>query len=155
MTGILVAYLHFLGVAGLFAALAAELLLFRPDLSLGEQRRLALLDLAYGGIAALVLVTGVARMFLTGKGTGFYFGNPVFHLMGGLFLAAALLSLYPTRKFVARWRALRAGRGAPLAAAVAARIRRILWAELALLTLAMLAAVLMARGVGLGWIAVW
>jgi putative membrane protein len=150
VTGILVAYLHFLGVAGLFAALTAELLLFRPDLDLAAQRRLALLDLGYGGVATLVLVTGIARMFLTGKGVGFYFGNPVFHLMGGLFLLAALLSLYPTRKFVARWRALRIGRSEPLSALVAMRIRRILWVELVLLALAMWAAVLMARGVGLG-----
>ncbi len=144
MTGILVAYLHFLGVAGLFAALVAELLLFRRDLALPGQRRLAVLDLAYGGIATLVL--------LTGKGTDFYFGNPVFHLMGALFLMAALLSLYPTRRFVARWWALRAGRSEPLTAAVGARIRRILWIELVLLAAAMLAAVLMARGIGLGYV---
>lgn len=150
MTGILIAYLHFLGVTGLFAALTAELLLFRPDLALAEQRRLAVLDLAYGGIATLVLLTGIWRLFLTGKGTGFYFGNPVFHLMGALFLVAALLSLYPTRRFVARWRALRRGNSEPLAARTAARIRRILWVELVLLAAAMLAAVLMARGVGLG-----
>ena len=148
MTGILVAYLHFLGVAGLFAALAAELLLFRPDLALVDQRRLALIDLAYGGIATLVLVTGIARLFLSGRGLEFYFGNPVFHAMGGVFLLAALLSLYPTRKFIVRWRALRAGRGGVLDAAVGARIRRVLWLELVLLTLALLAAVLMARGIG-------
>lgn len=152
MTGILVAYLHFLGVAGLFAALVAELLLFRRDLALPGQRRLAVLDLAYGGIATLVLLTGIWRLFLAGKGTDFYFGNPVFHLMGALFLMAALLSLYPTRRFVARWWALRAGRSEPLTAAVGARIRRILWIELVLLAAAMLAAVLMARGIGLGYV---
>jgi putative membrane protein len=152
MTGVLLAYLHFVAVAALFALLTAEMLLFRPDLALPEQRRLVFVDIAYGAVAAVVLLTGIARLFATGKGLGFYFGNIVFHGMGAAFLAAALLSLYPTRRFIVRWRGLRAGAVAAFDGLVASRIRRIFAAELALLLLALLAAVLMARGIGLDWL---
>jgi uncharacterized membrane protein len=66
--------------------------------------------------------------------------------MGAAFLAAALLSLYPTRIFLVRRRALRAGRMEPLASATATRLVRIQYAELALLLLALWLAVVMARG---------
>lgn len=150
MSALLVVYLHFLGVAALFALLFAQILLYRPDLSAAEHRRLVILDLAYGVAATLVLGTGVARVFLSGAGSAFYFSNPTFHLMGAAFLAAALLSLYPTRRFIVRARALRAGAAAPLAAPVSARIARIQLAELVLLLVALWLAVLMARGVRVG-----
>lgn len=152
MTGVLFAWLHFAGLGALFATLFGEMLLFRPDLSLPDQRRLVFVDLAYGGAATLVLVTGITRLFTTGKGLDFYFANVVFHAMGAAFLIAALLSLYPTRRFIVRWRALRAGTASPLDAVVAARIRRIFRVELLLLTLALLFAVMMARGIGIGWL---
>jgi putative membrane protein len=147
----LLAYLHFVCVIALFACLFAERLLFRPDLALADQRRLVLVDLAYGAVATLVLVTGVVRVFTSTRGTGFYFGNPVFHGMGALFLAAALLSFYPTRRLVVRWQALRRGDAAPLSAAVSARIVGILHIEMVLLLLALGGAVLMARGIGSDW----
>ena len=146
MSTLLIVYLHYLGVAALFALLFAQTLLFRPDLALAEQRRLVLLDLAYGAAATLVLLTGLARVFLSGAAPGFYFTNPSFHLMGTAFLAAALLSLYPTRQFIRRWRALRTANRAPLTSAVSARIVRIQLTELALLLVALWLAVLMARG---------
>jgi putative membrane protein len=148
MSGVLLAYLHFLGVAALFATLFGEWLLFRPDLAPAEQRRLVFTDLAYGAAATVVLVTGILRLFVTGKGLSFYFGNLAFHAMGACFLLAALLSFYPTRRFLVRWRAQRAGTVAALEPAVATRIRRILHIEMAMLPLALLGAVLMARGIG-------
>lgn len=146
MSTLLVVYLHYLGVVALFALLFAQILLFRPDLALAEQRRLVFLDLAYGAAATLVLLTGLARALLSGAAPGFYFTNPSFHLMGAAFLAAALLSLYPTRRFIVRWRALRGADRAPLSSEVSARIVRIQLAELALLLAALWLAVLMARG---------
>ena len=143
---LLLVYLHYLGVAALFALLFAQILLFRPDLVLAEQRRLVFLDLAYGGAATLVLLTGLARVLLSGAAPGYYFRNPSFHLMGAAFLAAALLSLDPTRRFIVRWRTLRAADRTPLAGPVSARIVRIQLVELALLLVALWLAVLMARG---------
>lgn len=146
MGTLFVIYLHFLGVVALFALLFAQILLFRPDLAPADHRRLTFLDLAYGGVATLVLLTGLLRLYLSGTGTGYYLSNPSFHLMGAAFLAAAVLSFYPTRRFVVRWQAQRAGRDVPIAPDVAARIARIQLIELALLVLALWFAVLMARG---------
>jgi len=150
MSAALLAYLHFLGVAALFTTLAAERLLFRVDLPIAEHRRLVFVDLAYGGAATLVLVTGLARVFTSPKGTAFYFHNPLFHGLGAVFLVAALLSLYPTRRLITRWRALRAGDAASLDARVGGRVIVIFNLELVLLLLALALAVLMARGIGLG-----
>jgi len=142
----LVIYLHFLGVVALFALLFAQILLFRPGLTLPAQHQLVVLDLAYGVAATLVLVTGLVRVFAGGPGPAHYFSMPAFHLMGAAFLAAALLSLYPTRCFLVRRRALRTGRMESLASAVAERVVRIQYTELALLLVALWLAVVMARG---------
>lgn len=150
MSAALLAYLHFVGVVALFALLTGERLLFRRDLPLADHRRLVAVDLAGGAAATLVLVTGLARVFTSVRGTGFYFGNPVFHAMGAAFLLAVLLALYPTRRLIVRARALRAGDDTPLAEPVGARIVTILNVELMLLLLALACAVLMARGIGLG-----
>lgn len=152
MGSIVVVYLHFLGIVALFALLFAQILLFRPDLAPAEHRRLTFLDLAYGGAATLVLATGVARLFLSGSPLDYYLSNPSFHLMGAAFLVAAVLSFYPTRHFVLRGRALRSGQSAPMAAGVAARIVRIQQAELVLLLIALWMAVLMARGLRIGYL---
>jgi len=146
MGTLFVIYLHFLGIVALFALLFAQILLFRPDLAPADHRRLTFLDLAYGGVATLVLLTGLLRLMLSGSGAGYYLSNPSFHLMGAAFLTAAVLSFYPTRRFVVRWQAQRSGREAPIAPDVAARIARIQLIELALLGLALWFAVLMARG---------
>ncbi len=149
MTELFLIYLHYLGVVALFALLFAQILLFRADLSASAHRQLVFLDLAYGVAATLVLVSGLLRVFAYGPGPGHYFQSPAFHLMGAAFLAAALLSFYPTRRFLVRWRAQRAGNVAPLPEAVTVRIVRVQYAEFALLLLALWCAVLMARGPGI------
>lgn len=148
---ILNVYLHFIGVAALFSLLFAEWLLYRPDLVPAEHKRLVMIDLSYGVSATLVLLTGLVRVFASGTGAGFYFRNPAFHLMGAAFLAAAVLSFYPTRNFLRRHKALQAGERAALDAETGNRIQKIIYAEFALLLLALLLAVLMARGIGYGW----
>jgi putative membrane protein len=149
---ILNTYLHFVGVAALFALLFAEWLLYRPNLATAEHRRLVMIDLSYGVAATLVLVTGLVRVFTSGTGPMFYFKNPAFHLLGAAFLVAAVLSFYPTRTLLRRHKALRAGESAAIGAQASARIEKIFYAEFVLLLLAMLLAVLMARGIGYGWI---
>lgn len=152
MTAALLAYFHFLGVVTLFATLFAEILLFRADLALTAQRRLVIVDIAYGVAATLVLATGLLRVYGPGATPAQYFKNPAFHLMGAAFLAAALLSFYPTRRFLVRLRALRGGEATAQDAAIAGRIERILYIELGLLLIALWFAVLMARGIGYEWL---
>ncbi len=93
MAEIVTAWLHFLAMMSLAAALVAEHLLFRPPLSVEAARRLIRIDLLYGLSALVVLVTGILRVLYFGKGAGFYLGNPVFHAKFGVFLAVALVSV--------------------------------------------------------------
>ena len=104
-------------------------------------------DCAGDAAAILALGTGLLRLFFYAKGVGFYLPNPAFIIKMILYVAIALMSIVPTRQFIAWRRALDAGAPPPDVAAVA-RVRRLLHVELALAALMPLAAVLMARGIG-------
>ena len=140
----IVAWLHFLAVFVLVGSLSGELMAFRREMTLAAQRTLRVLDLHYGVAAALVLATGLMRVFWFGKGAAYYAGNPFFWILVGLFAAIGLLSLPPTMLYL-RWR--KSTGPVTVADSDYRRIRRLLWLEAAMLTLAPLAATLMARGV--------
>ena len=139
------AYLHFLSMIALGAALVAEwLLLSAADAA--AARRLAWIDLGYLVAAIAVLGSGIMRVGWYGKGAAFYLHNPVFWIKLALFVAIGLISITPTRYFL-RWR--REGpEGAAPPAAEAAHVRRFVAVELVLAAFLPLAAVLMARGIG-------
>jgi putative membrane protein len=139
----LLAYLHYLAILLTASFLTAELLLCRPGLDLAGARRLARVDIVFFGGALVALATGLLRVFLY-KGWAFYAPNPVFWTKMALYVAIALMSIRPTLAFI-RWSR---GTTAPPVAEVAGA-RRAIHAELALLALMPLAAVLMARGIGL------
>lgn len=139
------AWLHYLAVLMLFAALVAEHLLFRPVIDTVTARRLAVLDMLYGISALAVLITGILRMSHE-KGVAYYMQHGAFHALVGLFVLIGLLSIYPTLVFL-RWRPqLRAGQAPVMAATTVTRITMILRIELALLPIAVLMAVWMTRG---------
>jgi putative membrane protein len=84
-------------------------------------------------------------MFLE-KGTAYYNQHIGFHLLVGIFVIVAVLSIYPTLVFL-RWRAeTRAGRGQRLAAAQFRKIQMIVRVEMTLLLLAPFFATWMAHG---------
>jgi putative membrane protein len=142
---IFVAWLHYAGLMLLIASLLGEHLLLRQVLTLTEAKTLQRLDIIYGGSAAVVLVTGVMRMYLE-KGVGYYLHHGAFHLLLGTFVAVALLSIYPTVVFL-RWRAdTRAGRGQQLVPGQFKKLQMILRAEILLLLLAPFFATWMAHG---------
>jgi len=143
----LLAYLHYLSIILLGAFLTAELVLCRSGLGESEIRRLPRLDIAFFAAALLALATGLVRLLFYAKGVGFYLPNPAFIVKMALYVTVALISIVPTRRFIAWRRALDAGSSPPDAAAIA-RVRRLLHLELALAALMPLAAVLMARGIG-------
>jgi putative membrane protein len=134
------AFLHHLAAFTLVAAIAVELVLIR-DLSERTARRLAITDAVLGMSAGVLLVVGLLRVFYFEKGAAYYFSNWAFLAKLALFLAVALLSIYPTVKFLS-WR-----KKAPEAGSVPA-IRRILHLELLAVVLILLFAALMARGTG-------
>lgn len=94
-----VAYLHYLGIMCLLAALVGEHLLLARSLDVSRARQLARIDRVYWLSAVIVVITGLLRMTLFGKGMAFYTGNPLFHLKMTLFGVVLLLAIYPARQF--------------------------------------------------------
>jgi len=143
------AYLHFAAILAVAGFLVAEAMLLRGDLGARDIAALARADVWYFNLAGLALATGVARVFFGAKGAAFYAGNPVFWVKVALFVAVGLASIKPTISFV-RWRrAARDAAGYSVPTAEVRGARRLVLAELHLLALIPLAAVLMARGIGI------
>ena len=97
------AFLHHVAAFSLVAALAVEFIVIRDELNPRTARRLALADLVLGVSAGVLLVAGLLRVFYFEKGPAFYFSNGAFVAKLVLFFAVALLSIYPTLRFL-RWR---------------------------------------------------
>jgi len=143
----LLAYLHYLTIILIGAFLTAELILCRPGLTAAQVRLLPRLDIVFFVSALGALATGLLRLFFYAKGVGFYLPNPAFIAKMVLFLAVALMSIFPTLRFI-RWRNSLETGSAPPAADEVAKVRRVLHIELGLFALMPLMAVLMARGIG-------
>lgn len=142
---IIVAWMHYVSIMLMVASLLGEHLLLKPEMDVAQARTLQRLDIVYGASATVVLVTGLLRMFLE-KGPAYYNHHIAFHILFGLFVIAALLSIYPTIVFL-RWRAdTKAGRGQQLAAAQFRKIQMIVRVEMTLLLLAPFFATWMAHG---------
>jgi putative membrane protein len=143
-----IAYLHFVSAFLVAAFLVTEFFLCTRDLQPAQVKTLVRVDLYYLVAAASVLVTGALRVFVVGKGAGFYLSNPVFYIKLALFLAVGLVSILPTLQFM-RWNgALGSIHPAAPRAADIGSARRYIALELLLLTFIPLMAVLMARGIG-------
>ncbi len=139
---IVFAFLHHLAAFALVAALAAEMVLLKGDVTAQVARRLARLDALYGASAGILLVVGLLRVFYFEKGAAYYFHSAPFVAKLALFVAVGLLSIYPTLTF-RRW-----SRELPVPQASVAKIRRTLHWQLAGVVLILLCAAMMARGVG-------
>lgn len=149
MTNALVAALHFIGAFGVIATVFAEWLIFNPTPTFADARRLQRCDAWYGLSALIVMVAGGLRVFYFEKGSAFYLGNPVFHLKMALFIAVGLLSIYPTVVFI-RWRKATRGNTAPtMTTEQANRVALFLRLEMLLLVAMVVAASMMAKGIGL------
>lgn len=142
------AYLHFVAIFVLIALLVLEHQLFHLPLNFKRARSLFRVDLAFGIAAGAVLVTGALRAMRYGKGLDYYLNNSFFHLKIGLFVAIALLSIYPTVTFL-KWRpALKAGQVPSITPASARMVKTVIRVELLALLLLPFFATLMARGFG-------
>jgi len=148
MAGAFVSFGHFLAFFALTAALVLQLALLAESMSVGTGRRIQRADRAAGLAAVAVLAFGLLRVFYFEKGAAYYFSNTWFLVKLGLFVAAALISLYPTLKFL-RWNeALGQGNALELGAAEVTRLKRAIHWELVLIVGILLCASLMARGFG-------
>jgi putative membrane protein len=103
----------------------------------------------FGFAALAVLITGLLRVFYGAKGYAFYVHNPVFHVKVGLFILVGLMSIVPTINIL-RWK--KQGKTLPNfvpTPAEIAKTRRWVMIESHLIIFIPLAAVLMARGIGM------
>lgn len=145
----LLAYLHYISIFTLIVFLSAEAVVLRPDMTPEIRKRLGRYDAVFGFAALAVLVTGLLRVFYGAKGYAFYVHNPVFHIKVGLFILVGLLSIKPTITIL-RWN--KQGKTLPdfvPAPSEIAQTRRWVMIESHLIIFIPLAAVLMARGIGM------
>ena len=144
----LIAFGHFLAFFALAAALVLELALITESLSVETAKRIQRADRVIGIAATLVLVFGLLRVFYFDKGSEYYFSNTFFLVKLGLFVIAALISLYPTIQFI-RWNSeLGQGIAPDLTTATVKRLKSVIHWELVLIGGIMLCASLMAKGIG-------
>jgi putative membrane protein len=149
LTDLLLAIAHHLLIFALLGVLVAEMVTIRPGMTAATVRYVGYLDLAYGIVAALILIVGFSRVFFGIKGPGFYLPNPVFWAKIAAFVVVGLLSIPPTLQIV-RWRKAAAGDGdfRPGADEIRAVRRYMHYEGMVFFTIPVFAA-LMARGYGL------
>jgi putative membrane protein len=148
MTGVLtLAWLHYLAMMFLAAALIAEHLMFSPRPDLAIARKIVIVDLIYGVSLLVVLVTGFGRLFHGGKGALFYMQNAAYHTKFTLFVVMAAIWIYPAIKFFGWRRTLRGGGTPSMSDAEARRVFMAIRIQLLILVVIPLLAAMMARGV--------
>jgi putative membrane protein len=149
VTTALIAFLHHVFAFTLTACLVYEFLSYRKNMGIAEIRRIQQVDLVYGISAGLLLVVGVLRVFFFEKGVNFYIHNPFFWVKMAAFLLVGLLSIDPTLRFI-RWnRTLRQNQVPEISEPEYKRTRLLLSLEMIGIVVILLAAPMMARGIGM------
>jgi putative membrane protein len=144
----LMAALHHLAAFTLVAMLAIEVATFKPPFSVLQARRLQRVDFLFGISAVLLLVVGLMRVFWFEKGPAYYWHDLYFSIKFTAFLAAALISIYPTVVMLSWTKALRAGLAPDISEVRRKRVRMCLMLELTAIVVILPCAALMARGYG-------
>jgi len=142
------AFLHHLAAFTVDAALAVEVSLFKPPLTVTQARRLQRTDTIFGVAAAVVLIVGLLRVTYFEKGPHYYWHDAFFIMKFAAFLVAALISVYPTITFLSWNRALKANSPPQIPPERTGSVRMCLMLELAALVLILFGAAFMARGFG-------
>lgn len=149
VTTALMAFLHHVLAFTLTACIVYELIAYRKQMGIEEIRRIQRVDLIYGISAGLLLLIGLLRVFFFEKGPNFYMNNPFFWVKMNAFLVVGLLSIDPTIRYI-RWnRALRQNTLPEIPESEYQRTRLLLTLEVIGIAVILLAAPLMARGVGM------
>jgi len=146
---ILIPYLHYIAIMSLMGSLITEHIILKPNLAKDQIKQLAVTDLIYGIAAIIVLTTGLLRWFLYGKGFDFYMSNPLFHIKLTLFIIMAIISIFPTRKFL-KWRKqIKNGEDPDVNEKVVKKLLMFIRIELLIVVIMPLLAVMIARGTGI------
>lgn len=149
VTTALMAFLHHLLAFTLTACLVYEFIAYHKNMTMAEVRRIQRVDLVYGISAGLLLAVGLLRVFFFEKGVNFYIHNPYFWVKMTAFLLVAFLSVDPTIRYI-RWnRTLKQNKLPEISDVEYRRTRLLLWLEVLGIAIILLAAPLMARGIGM------
>ena len=149
MTASIMAFLHHVFAFTLVACLIYEFIAFRKGMSIEEARRIQRVDIAFGVSAGLLLVVGLLRVFLFEKGINFYINSPFFWVKLTAFVIVGLLSIDPTIRYI-RWnKSLSENRAPEISESEHKRTRLVLWLEVIGVLVILLAAPMMARGIGM------
>lgn len=140
-------FAHFICIFALAAMLAAEVVLLKQTLPRERVAQMQGIDRWYGIVAGLVILTGLGLVFFGAKGSAYYAHNPIFWAKMVIFVAIALISIVPTAAYLNWNKRLAADGSIVLEAAEYARLRRLIWIQVALFVLLPLCAALMANGV--------
>ncbi|MFM2032755.1 MAG: hypothetical protein RLZZ297_1520 [Chloroflexota bacterium] len=143
----ILASLHHIAAFTLVACLVYEWLTFRQHLAVREAHGLQRIDAWYGISSLVLVVVGIVRVFYGGKVSTFYTGNVLFWIKMALILGIALLSIYPTIRYI-RWGTI-ADVGLKLPDTEYQRIRSLLRLQVIGLLLVLIVAPAMARGLWL------
>jgi putative membrane protein len=141
------AFLHHVAAFLVVATLMVELVLLKGELTPANARSVLRMDRVYGIAATVLLIVGFVRVFHTEKGSAYYFASGPFLVKLTLFIVVALLSIYPTIKFLGWRKALREGRAPDFDLGTRRKVRMLVHLEPTLLFVIMLMAVMMARGI--------
>ncbi|NML42153.1 DUF2214 family protein [Ramlibacter sp. G-1-2-2] len=144
----ILAYVHITAILTLVVFLSSEAALCRAEwMNETVVKRLALIDRIYGIAAGAVLVTGLLRIYLGAKGSGYYWHNWLLHAKLGMFIVVGLVSIVPTIRFI-RWRKLLDATGALPSAEEVRATRKLVMVQAHIVPVIPLAAVFLARGFG-------
>ncbi|HYL71985.1 MAG TPA: DUF2214 family protein [Candidatus Dormibacteraeota bacterium] len=144
----LMAFLHHLAAFTVVAALAVEVAMFKPPLTVQQARRLLRTDMVFGAAATVVLIVGLLRVAFFEKGPAYYWHDLFFLIKFGAFALAGLISIYPTVTFLSWRKAIDAGAAPEVSAERTRGVRMCLMLELTAIVVILLGAALMARGAG-------
>jgi uncharacterized membrane protein len=143
----LVAYGHFVSLAGVVATLVAERLTIKPNMTPEEEDFLAAADIGYGIFGALIAYTGYLRAVQYEKGFEFYSHEPLFWLKIAFVGIWGASSFFNTATIIKRAVDKRNGKFVPMGEKLAKRMIQICNAELVAVAIIPLTASFMARGV--------
>lgn len=97
------AYAHYLSILVIVGCLTAERVIVKADMATVEEDQIVKIDLVYGLMAALLIISGFARATNFGKGGDFYIHEPLFWAKMTFSGVWGGLSLFPSCKcFVTR-----------------------------------------------------
>ena len=139
-------YLHFLSIMVLMGSLITEHLLLKPSITKEQIKSLATVDMIYGISAIIVLTTGILRWFVYGKGYDFYMSTPLFHIKLTLFIALAILSIFPTLKILKWKKSVKNNTEQEITTKSVKKLLMFIRIELLILAIMPLLAVMIARG---------